>query len=100
MQRKKNSKLKTKSTYHLLVSVAQKDEVNISFTCERGRILKTRSTYHLLVRVAQEQLKKETDWVAVEATAFASIVFPVPGGPYNKTPRSGLRIPVVVKYLI
>lgn len=28
------------------------------------------------------------------ATAFASIVFPVPGGPYIKTPYQGLLIPV------
>jgi len=27
------------------------------------------------------------------AKAFASKVFPVPGGPYNKTPFQGLLIP-------
>ena len=28
------------------------------------------------------------------ATAFASIVFPVPGGPYNRIPFHGVSIPV------
>lgn len=31
------------------------------------------------------------------ATAFASIVFPVPGGPTIKTPFQGRRIPYEIK---
>mmetsp|Transcript_22371 Transcript_22371/g.63477 ORF Transcript_22371/g.63477 Transcript_22371/m.63477 type:complete len:200 (-) Transcript_22371:893-1492(-) len=51
------------------------------------------SPRHLEVSVALLQLKKVM-FSAHEATAFASMVLPVPGGPKSKTPFQGLRRPV------
>mmetsp|Transcript_76857 Transcript_76857/g.238049 ORF Transcript_76857/g.238049 Transcript_76857/m.238049 type:complete len:200 (-) Transcript_76857:936-1535(-) len=51
------------------------------------------SPRHLEVSVAELQLKKVMLSVH-EATALASIVFPVPGGPKSNTPFQGLRRPV------
>mmetsp|Transcript_56149 Transcript_56149/g.123264 ORF Transcript_56149/g.123264 Transcript_56149/m.123264 type:complete len:262 (+) Transcript_56149:238-1023(+) len=51
------------------------------------------SPRHFEVSVAELQLKKVTFSVQ-EATAFANIVFPVPGGPKSKTPFQGVRSPV------
>ena len=39
-----------------------------------------------------EELKKVMS--STPAAAFANIVLPVPGGPYNKTPFHGSRMPV------
>mmetsp|Transcript_147927 Transcript_147927/g.368615 ORF Transcript_147927/g.368615 Transcript_147927/m.368615 type:complete len:235 (+) Transcript_147927:501-1205(+) len=51
------------------------------------------SPRHLEVKVAELQLKNVMFSVQ-EATAFASMVFPVPGGPKSSTPFQGLRNPV------
>jgi len=49
------------------------------------------SPLYFEVRVAEETLKKVVQHSV--ATAFASIVLPVPGGPTMRTPRHGLLIP-------
>mmetsp|Transcript_17107 Transcript_17107/g.40805 ORF Transcript_17107/g.40805 Transcript_17107/m.40805 type:complete len:219 (+) Transcript_17107:841-1497(+) len=49
---------------------------------------------HLEVRDDAEMEKKVHD--ASVATAFASIVLPVPGGPNNSRPRGGARMPVKI----
>mmetsp|Transcript_403 Transcript_403/g.823 ORF Transcript_403/g.823 Transcript_403/m.823 type:complete len:369 (+) Transcript_403:194-1300(+) len=63
----------------------------------RARSNSTRASFsdsprHLLTIVLADTLKKVT-WHSV-ATAFASMVFPVPGGPKSKIPRHGDRMPV------
>ena len=50
------------------------------------------SPTNLLVRLEAEMLKKEEE--DSEATARASIVFPLPGGPNRSRPRVGGRSPV------
>jgi hypothetical protein len=47
---------------------------------------------HLLTIEAAEILKKVV--LDMEATALASMVLPVPGGPYNKIPFHGVSKPV------
>lgn len=32
------------------------------------------------------------------ATALANNVFPVPGGPYNKIPRYGIKIAIIISF--
>jgi len=49
------------------------------------------SPLYLEVRVAEETLKNVVEHSV--ATALASIVLPVPGGPTIKTPRQGRLIP-------
>lgn len=49
------------------------------------------SPLYLEVSVDEDTLKKVV--LHSVATAFASIVFPVPGGPTIKTPFQGRRIP-------
>lgn len=49
------------------------------------------SPLYLEVRVDEETLKKVVPHSV--ATALASIVFPVPGGPTIRTPFHGLRMP-------
>ena len=49
------------------------------------------SPIHLLTRSEEDTLKK-VDFASV-ATAFAKNDLPVPGGPYNKIPRQGVRLP-------
>mmetsp|Transcript_76604 Transcript_76604/g.236620 ORF Transcript_76604/g.236620 Transcript_76604/m.236620 type:complete len:200 (+) Transcript_76604:400-999(+) len=60
---------------------------------KRARSSFSDSPRHLEVSVAAPQLKKVMFSVH-EATAFASIVFPVPGGPKRSTPFQGVRRPV------
>lgn len=55
------------------------------------RISFSLSPTHLDIRVLADTLKK-VDWHS-EATAFASMVLPLPGGPYNRIPLVGERIP-------
>lgn len=50
------------------------------------------SPIHLLTRSLLETEKKVL--FASVATAFARKLFPVPGGPYNRIPRQGVRLPV------
>lgn len=50
------------------------------------------SPRHLLTMDEAEMLKNVV-WHSV-ATAFASSVFPVPGGPYSRRPFHGVRMPV------
>mmetsp|Transcript_38451 Transcript_38451/g.98334 ORF Transcript_38451/g.98334 Transcript_38451/m.98334 type:complete len:235 (+) Transcript_38451:592-1296(+) len=50
------------------------------------------SPRHLEVSVETEQLKKATPFM--DATALASSVLPVPGGPNRSTPFQGSRMPV------
>lgn len=50
------------------------------------------SPLYLEVNVDEDTLKKVV--LHSVATAFASIVFPVPGGPTINTPFQGLRIPL------
>jgi hypothetical protein len=50
------------------------------------------SPLHLEANVDALTLKKVV--FPCVAKAFASKVFPVPGGPYNKTPFQGLLIPL------
>lgn len=52
------------------------------------------SPIHLLVNVEAEQLKN-VDLHSV-AIAFASIVFPLPGGPYSKIPLEGESSPLKI----
>jgi len=52
------------------------------------------SPTHLDISELAEILKK-VDLHSV-ATAFASIVFPLPGGPYNRIPRVGSLMPVKI----
>mmetsp|Transcript_21697 Transcript_21697/g.56613 ORF Transcript_21697/g.56613 Transcript_21697/m.56613 type:complete len:230 (+) Transcript_21697:497-1186(+) len=56
-----------------------------------NRTIFSDSPRHLLLRVAADTLKKVV-WHSC-ATALASIVLPVPGGPNIKTPFQGLRKP-------
>lgn len=49
------------------------------------------SPCHLLVKVAAEMLKKVA--LASWANAFASMVLPLPGGPYRSSPRAGALKP-------
>lgn len=49
------------------------------------------SPCHLLVRVAAEMLKKVA--LASLDRAFASMVLPLPGGPYRSSPRAGALRP-------
>ena len=49
------------------------------------------SPCHLLVKVAAEMLKKVA--FASWAKAFASMVLPLPGGPYRRSPRAGALRP-------
>jgi|LauGreDrversion4_2_1035121.scaffolds.fasta_scaffold392869_1 hypothetical protein len=55
------------------------------------------SPIHLLVKVEAEQLKN-VDLHSV-AIAFASIVLPFPGGPYNRIPFEGERRPLKISGL-
>ena len=50
------------------------------------------SPCHLLTRSLELTLKKVL--LASVATAFARYDFPVPGGPYSRIPRHGVRFPV------
>lgn len=50
------------------------------------------SPIHLLTRSDELTLKKVL--FASVATAFARYDFPVPGGPYSRIPRHGVRLPV------
>ena len=50
------------------------------------------SPTHVLVRVDEDMLKKYA--VDSVATAFANIVFPVPGGPKSRMPFGGARRPL------
>jgi len=47
-----------------------------------------------LSTIPEATIFKKVAWIFV-AIAFASKVFPVPGGPYNKTPLGGL-IPILL----
>ncbi len=49
------------------------------------------SPCHLEVRVEAEMLKKVA--CASDASALASSVLPLPGGPYSSSPRAGARSP-------
>ncbi len=51
------------------------------------------SPRYLEVSVDEDTLKKVVPHSV--ATAFASMVLPVPGGPTIKTPRQGRRIPCI-----
>lgn len=51
------------------------------------------SPNHLEVKIPQLTLKNEKLFHS-DATAFAIIVFPFPGGPNNKIPFTGSLIPV------
>jgi hypothetical protein len=50
------------------------------------------SPTHLLVREAAEMAKKVA--LLSAASALASSVLPLPGGPYSRMPRTGARRPV------
>ena len=56
-----------------------------------ARMSRSLSPTHLDMRVLADTLKK-VDWHS-EATAFASMVLPLPGGPYRRIPLVGSRIP-------
>jgi hypothetical protein len=49
------------------------------------------SPTHLLVKLAALMLKNVARLSV--ASAFASIVLPLPGGPYSRMPRTGARSP-------
>ena len=59
---------------------------------KRVRIIFSLSPTHFETKVDAEMLKKVESHS--EATALASIVFPFPGGPYNKIPLVGFLMPV------
>ena len=58
---------------------------------KRARTSFSASPCHLEVRVEAEMLKKVAS--ASDASAFASSVLPLPGGPYSSRPRAGARRP-------
>ena len=58
----------------------------------RARTSFSDSPKYLLVRLLAE-MEKKVDWDSV-ATARASIVLPVPGGPNSSMPRAGSRRPM------
>lgn len=60
-------------------------------TLKRARTSFSASPCHLDVRAEADTARNAAD--AAEAAARASSVFPFPGGPYSKMPRSGARMP-------
>jgi len=70
---------------------------NIKFTISNKSLTSfSDSPLYLEVSVDEDTLKKVV--LHSVATAFASIVFPVPGGPTINTPFQGRRIPFINKY--
>ena len=59
-------------------------------TAKSARTSFSPSPSHRDIKALAEILKNVA--LTSEATAFASIVFPLPGGPYNKIPFDGANI--------
>lgn len=57
---------------------------------------RTKSDHDTYLEVNEDALMLKNVALASEATAFANIVLPFPGGPNNNNPLGGLRRPVKI----